>query len=346
MNTGSRTDSHVDSPLQRDANSATVNTVERRAPQDVLALLQLEPIDKRVFRNRYNEDNQSNTLFGGQLLAQAAAAAAMTVDMDSHWLHSLHGYFLRRGSPLRSVTFRVQITLDGGSFCNRRVIAEQDGRQLFELMASFHRQQAGFEHQCDYCDDVPPPESLTSLKDLMREHADRLEPYVVQRFSNIATVEIRPCDVDNYLFRKAHQARGRYWLKIVQRLPDSPLIHQLALAYASDYWLLGAAIMQHSASVLSERIIASSLDHAMWFHRPVRADQWFLHVTDSPSASGGRGLARGLISDRQGCLLATTCQEAVIRPARGDDCSDDSSADGSAGNGVDNGVEDSVSTKQ
>ena len=291
---------------------------DKRSPQDLVALLQLDPLDEWVFRNRHNEDNQSNALFGGQLIAQAAAAAALTVTGydagDSRWLHSLHGYFLRRGTPQRLVTFRVEETLEGARFSNRRVIAEQDGRQLFELMASFHRQQPGFEHQRDCSIDVPPPESLTNLKELVHAHADKLEPFVVQKFSAIATVDIRPCDVDDYLFQKTEQAGGKYWVKVVQTLPDNPLLHQLALAYASDYWLLGAAIMKHSASVLSQRIVASSLDHAMWFHRPVRADQWFLHVTDSPSASGSRGLARGLIYDRAGRLLASTCQEAFIRP--------------------------------
>jgi len=286
--------------------------VDNRSPEDVVRLLHIDQLDDLIFRNCHNEDNQSNTLFGGQLLAQAAAAAAKTV--DCRWLHSLHGYFLRKGSPGEPVTFRVQRTLDGSSFSNRRVTAEQRGRQLFELMTSFQREQVGFEHQSDWRDNTPPPEQLINLKELMKIHAADLDSYVVKKFSNIATVEIRPCDVDAYLFRKAEQARGKYWMRIIQPLPDNPLLHQLALAYASDYWLVGAAIMKHSDTVLSPQIVASSLDHAMWFHRPVKADQWFLYVTDSPSASGSRGLARGLIYDRQGRLLASTCQEALIRP--------------------------------
>lgn len=297
--------------------------VEKRSRDDVLALLQLDRLDEKLFRNRHNEDNQSNTLFGGQLLAQAAAAAAHTVadtdartdahNEESRWLHSLHGYFLRRGNPERRVTFQVWETLEGSTFSNRRVIAEQDGQQLFELMASFHRQQPGFDHQHQLPEAVPAPEELTNLKDLVQANAHRLDPFVVDRFSYIAAVDLRPCDVDSYLFQQSESGTGKYWLRLVQRLPDDPLIHQLALAYASDYWLIGAAIMRHTVPVLSERIAASSLDHAMWFHRPVKADDWFLHITDSPSASGSRGLARGLIYDREGRLLASTCQEAFIR---------------------------------
>ena len=275
------------------------------------ALLQLDELEECLFRNRCNQDNQSNTVFGGQLLAQAAAAAARTV--DCRWLHSLHGYFLRRGAPGQPVIFRVQRGLDGSSFSNRRVSAEQGGRQLFELMVSFHRQQPGVEHQSDWRGEVPPPEDLVDLRQLMRDHGDSLEPFAVEKFCGITAVEIRPCDVDDYLFQKAERARGRYWMKIAEPLPDNSLVHQLALAYASDYWLLGASIMKHAETVVSQHIVASSLDHAMWFHRPVRADQWFLYVTDSPSASGGRGLSRGLIYDRWGTLLASTCQEGFIR---------------------------------
>ena len=284
---------------------------DQRPHGDLLELLQIDQLDEQCFRNRLNQNNQSNTLFGGQLVAQAAAAASRTV--DNRWLHSLHGYFLRRGLPERQVIFRVEKTLEGGSFSNRRVIAEQDGRQLFELMASFHREQPGFEHQCEWDNDIPAPEQLVDLHTLLRVHSAKLEPFLVQKFSQITAVEIRPCDVDDYLFQKAGHARGRYWIRIIQPLPDDPLLHQLALAYASDYWLVGAAIMKHSNAVVSERILASSLDHAMWFHRPVRANDWFVYVTDSPSASGSRGLSRGLLYDREGKLLASTCQEAVIR---------------------------------
>lgn len=277
----------------------------------LLPLLMLEQLDALTFRNVENEDNQRTGVFGGQLLGQALLAACRTV-AEGRRAHSLHAYFLRAGSPRLPLTYRVERLRDGGNFSSRRITAEQDGRAVFAMMASFHRDEEGIEHQAAM-ETVPAPETLLSLQELLVQNGERLSAYTVERLGGIRTVDIKPCDPQGYLFEQVERQRGSYWIRARQPLPADPLLHQCGLAYLSDYWLLGAALLRHTRAVIAADIAAVSLDHAIWFHREARIDEWLLYSTDSASANRSKGLVRGSLFDRGGQLLASIAQEGLIR---------------------------------
>ncbi len=265
----------------------------------LLDILDLETLDVDLYRGA-SPDTERQRVFGGQVAGQALVAAGRTVDEERH-VHSLHAYFLRPGDPTEPIIYHADRIRDGGSFTTRRVVAAQRGQPIFHLSASFHRVEDGFEHQRPM-PDAPPPDSLASVT------VDRLEPGTETGYiAGYSAIDLRPVpDTD------AWSRREQAWFRITEHLPDQPLAHVCAAAYASDLTLLGTAVRPHDTS--SAKVQGASLDHAMWFHRPFRADEWLLYDRESPSASGARGLAIGYLYTAEGRLVATVVQEGLMRP--------------------------------
>ena len=283
---------------------------------DLLQLLELESLEVNLFRGE-SRDIGTRQVYGGQVLGQALAAAYRTVDRDRQ-VHSLHAYFLRRGDVNAPIVYEVDRQRDGRSFSNRRVVAIQHGRPILNLAASFQLSQAGVEH-ADEMPPVPDPESLPDIADGAVPGFDRL-PEKLRRFMvDARAFSFRPINPQPYVDPQPAPARKQSWFRALDRLPDDQRLHEALLAYASDYGLVSTAMLPHGISMLQDNLQIASLDHAMWFHRPFRADQWLLYDCDSPSASGCRGLARGRIFDQQGRLVASTAQEGLIRLWETDD---------------------------
>jgi acyl-CoA thioesterase-2 len=287
-----------------------VPAVSQAAVDGLIELLDLEAIEVNIFRGvSPGEDRQR--IFGGQVAGQALVAAARTVP-DDRQVHSLHAYFLRPGDPTVPVLYEVDRIRDGRSFTTRRVVAIQHGEAIFNLSASFQVPEPGFDHSADM-PDVPPPDELPDLLERMAPYRDRFGDLLERpRAIDIRYVDWLPPDRDKPL--PAHQ---RVWLRADGVLPDDPVVHTFVLTYASDMTLLDTALLPHAGSWSEPGLFMASLDHAMWFHRPFRADDWLLYSQDSPSASGGRGLSRGLVFSRDGTLAATVMQEGLVRAARG-----------------------------
>ena len=280
------------------------------AIDDLLALLELEPIEHNIYRGR-NRDIGTGRLFGGQVLAQALVAARRTVE-EERPAHSLHGYFILPGDLEIPVVYFVDRLRDGRSYTTRRVTAIQHGRAIFNMAASFHRPEEGPSHQRS-APEAPPPESLRSELDILRDEADRipesLRPVVTQE----RPLDIRPVDPEDPFEPAPGEPERRMWLRSVGSIDDDPLHHQAVLAYASDYGLLGTALRPHGRSFRQRDVMAATLDHAVWFHRPFRADDWLLYVMESPVTGDARGFARGTFFGRDGRLVASVAQEGVIR---------------------------------
>lgn len=277
----------------------------------LIATLTLEPLEDNLFRGpRASEGWQR--VYGGLVLGQSLAAAALTVD-PTRPIHSLHGYFLLAGDPEREIIYDVERIRDGGSFTTRRVRAIQHGRAIFSMSASFHKAEEGYDHQSTM-PDVPPPESLPSAKELMTGVMANLPENMRAYWRREHPIDVRIVDASRYASRKPQTPAQAIWLRANGRLPDSPHLHQAILAYASDFTLLDTALIAHGKVLFDSDIQLASLDHAMWFHRSFRADDWLLYAQDSPSASGARGYCRGAIYDRQGRLVASTVQEGLMRP--------------------------------
>ena len=248
-------------------------------------------------------------VYGGQVLAQSIVAASRTVAPDRS-IHSLHGYFLRAGDITLPVNYSVDILRDGRSFSTRRVQGFQSGEPIFSMIASFQESDPGIEHQDGFPTDIEQPETLPSAADLMGSNPHP----VAQYWANARPFDMRHVGSPIYFDVKgepvAHQA---VWIKALGTLPDDPIIHRAALAYASDYTILESIYRRHGIPWSHPGLKSASLDHAMWFHRDGRADEWLLYVQESPSAQGGRGLALGRIFSREGLLLATVAQEGMVR---------------------------------
>jgi acyl-CoA thioesterase-2 len=248
-------------------------------------------------------------VFGGQVLAQCLVAANRTVDSERK-AHSLHGYFLRPGDINHPITFSVDRLRDGRSFSTRRVQAFQKGEPIFSMIASFQDEDPGIDHQEDFPAGIPEPESLPSAAEIMGNNPHP----VAQYWANARPFDMR--HVPNPIYfqvegeRVAHQA---VWLKSLGQLPNDPKLHQAALAYASDYSILESIFRRHGIAWTHQGLSSASLDHAMWFHREARVDNWLLYVQNSPSAQGGRGLALGRIFTQDGRLVATVAQEGMVR---------------------------------
>ena len=289
---------------------STADDAPQAALNALLATLDLEPLEDNLFRGpRGNEGWQR--VFGGQVLGQALMAAARTVD-PSRPVHSLHGYFLLAGDPSRPIVYDVERIRDGGSFTTRRVKAIKHGRPILSMSSSFHTSEPGFEHQ-SAMPDVPPPEALPNPKDLIGGLIDALPASMRSYWSRERPIEMRVVDVSRYLSRDRKTPLQHIWIRANGRLPDDPVVHQAVLAYASDFTLLDTALIAHGKLLFDADVQLASLDHALWYHRPFRADEWLLYVQDSPSAYGARGFCRGSIFTRDGTLIASVVQEGLMR---------------------------------
>ena len=280
-------------------------------PQDavdaLVKLLDLEPIEVNIFRGVSPDENRQR-VFGGQVAGQALVAAARTVD-DETSVHSLHAYFLRPGDPTIPILYEVDRIRDGRSFTTRRVVAIQHGRAIFNLSASFHRTESGLEHELPMPAALPDPETIPDFRTRWSHGRDKLgDWYERPRPIDVRHVDWAPPDRKEPL-----PPYQRVWLRADGRLPDDPLVHACVLTYASDMTLLDTTLLPVGGSFDEDGLMMASLDHAMWFHRPFRADDWLLYAQDTPSASGARGLARGLIYTQDGRLVVSVVQEGLIR---------------------------------
>ena len=280
---------------------------------ELIELLSLERLEDNLFRGQ-SRDIGTKYVFGGQVLGQALSAAQATVGGGGveRRAHSLHAYFLRAGNIEAPIVYEVDRTRDGGSFSVRRVTAIQHGRVIFFCAASFQAEEEGAEHQLSM-PEVPQPEDIPPAPPVPAEVMATLPPKVQRWLSRRGPFEFRhvyPRDELNPPKRPPFQ---QVWFRLSEPVGDSPELHRALLAYASDFQLLGTATYPHGISYYQPNVQMASLDHALWFHRPFRADDWLLYSIDSPSASGSRGLARGQIFDRQGRFVASTAQEGLIR---------------------------------
>ncbi|WP_337171045.1 acyl-CoA thioesterase II [Gemmatimonas aurantiaca] len=278
--------------------------------KDFLALLELEKLEVNIYRGQ-NRDLGTGRVYGGQVFAQALMAARRTVD-EPREAHSVHGYFLRAGDLKAPIVFFVDRPRDGGSFTSRRVTAIQHGEAIFHLSASFHAEERGLDHQSTM-PDVPPPEDMPSEVDLIRAQLDAFSPEL-----HAVLLQDRPLDIRTDSPHIPGRTRPRephrfLWFRVVERLPDEPIVHQAILAYASDYGFLPTALAPHDIAYRDPRVFVASLDHTVWMHRPFRADEWLLYVMDSPTAANARGFVRGQIFSRDGTLVASTAQEGLLR---------------------------------
>jgi acyl-CoA thioesterase II len=280
------------------------------------ALLDLERMTERRFRSTYSQPNYQGAIFGGQALAQALAAAQRTVPL---WVpHTGTGYFLRPGAVAEPIDYQVEVVRDGRRFAARRVLAVQSGKPIFDLLCSFHDAEPGLAHQQGDAAEVPLPENLTSVLEFVRAHVDRLPRQIIERheqFHAVFPVELRLADPERLFFGEPNNLARTYWFRMASAEDiEDPSEHRSLLAFMSDYWLAGAAAAPHrSAASASNDVSVASLNHSIWFHGPVRADEWLLCRTDSPWAGEGRGMARGLIYDRRGRMVASVAQEVSLR---------------------------------
>jgi acyl-CoA thioesterase-2 len=282
----------------------------RPVVDELIELLSLERLEDNLFRGQ-SRDIGTRNVFGGQVLGQALAAAQQTVD-DTRGAHSLHAYFLRAGDIEQPIVYNVERTRDGGSFSVRRVIAIQHGQTIFNFSASFQISEPGVEHQFDM-PDVPGPDQLEPPPPLPPEQLANL-PVKLQRWLGMkGPFEFRPVLPRDELHPKIRPPFQQIWFRLVERAPDSDEMQRAMLAYASDFHLVGTTTLPHGISLVHGNLQMASLDHAMWFHRPFRVDEWLLYACDSPTAQGARGLARGQIFSRDGRLVASTAQEGLIR---------------------------------
>ena len=276
---------------------------------DLLQLLELEQLEVNLFRGA-SRDIGAPQVFGGQVLGQALSAAAATV--DGRVVHSLHAYFLRRGDCNAPIVYEVDRSLDGHSFSNRRIVAIQHGEQIFNMTASFQVGEIGFDHQVLMPQvprpeslpdtDRPPPELLARVPERVRRFLEQPRPFEFR--------SVQPLD----LLRPRHEAPVRQiWFRAVGKLPDDEMLHRRLLAYVSDFFLLDTAMLPHGTQFLTSSIVMASIDHALWFHRALRVDDWLLYAIDSPSASGARGFARASVFARDGRLIASAAQEGLVR---------------------------------
>jgi len=282
------------------------------AVEQLLTILDLEPLEHNLFRGLSPQDGWQR-VFGGQVIGQALVAAARTV--EGRAAHSLHAYFMRPGDPKVPIIYEVDRIRDGRSYTTRRVVAIQHGHAIFSMSVSFNTEEEGFEHQ-SAMPDVPSPESLPSEGELARAFKDRMPDYMRPYWERERPIEIRPIDISRYMNPKPADAAQTVWMRATGKLPDDPALHQCVLAYASDLLLLDTALIAHGRILFDPMLLLASLDHALWFHRPFRTDEWFLYTQDSPSASSGRGFCRGSIFSPDGELVASVAQEGVIREKR------------------------------
>lgn len=281
------------------------------AVEQLLATLDLEQLEHNLFRGR-SPQNGWQRVFGGQVVGQALVAADRTVDAEERLTHSLHAYFLLPGDPKVPIIYEVDRIRDGGSFTTRSVKAIQHGQAIFSMSVSFHKKEPGLDHQIAM-PDVPAPETLPSEAELKQRLLPNLPEVMRTYWERDRPIELRPVDISRYFSSEKGEPSQYIWIKANGVLPDDFRLHQCVLAYASDFSLLDTALVAHGRVIFDPRLMLASLDHAVWFHRPFRADEWLLYAQDSPSAQAARAFCRGSIFSRDGRLVASVAQEGLIR---------------------------------
>ncbi len=282
------------------------------AVQELLSLLDLEQLDLNLFRGRSPQVGWQR-VFGGQVIGQALVAAVRTV--EDRPPHSMHAYFLLPGDPKVPIIYDVDRIRDGKSFTTRRVTARQHGHPIFSMLVSFHNDEESFEHQATM-PQVPGPDDLPSEAEVRSNVLPTMPDPVRRYYERERPIELRPVEFDRYSGKKYADSRFHLWIRTTGKLPDDPAIHQCVLAYASDMTLLDTALAPHGRSLFEKDFMGASLDHALWLHRPFRADDWLLYAQDSPNLHGARGFSRGLIFKRDGTLVASVAQEGLVRLRR------------------------------
>ncbi|WP_265516320.1 acyl-CoA thioesterase II [Nitratireductor luteus] len=281
------------------------------AMQELLDILNLEPLEHNLFRGRSPQVGWQR-VFGGQVIGQALVAAQRTVGADRH-VHSLHCYFMRPGDPQVPIIYNVDRIRDGGSFTTRRVVAIQHGHAIFSLSASFQIDEEGLEHQLPMPMDVPPPEKLRSQREFLAAFGDSVPENIRRYWERERPLEIRPVNVEHYTTRNKLPPFQNVWLRTTGPVPQDRALQAAVLAYLSDMTLLDTSTFAHGRSVFDPQLQMASLDHAMWFHRPDPLGDWLLYTQDSPSAQGARGFSRGSLYSRAGVLVASVAQEGLVR---------------------------------
>ena len=284
------------------------------AVQDLLSVLDLEQLEVNLFRGRSPQVGWQR-VFGGQVIGQALVAATRTVDARPP--HSMHAYFLLAGDPKVPIIYEVDRIRDGKSFTTRRVMAIQHGQPIFAMSVSFHADEGGMDHQAKM-PKVPQPSDLPSESEIKERVLPMMPDPVRKYYERERPIELRPVEFGRYLGKTSETGEFNVWIRTTGRLPDDAAIHRCVLAYASDMTLLDTALVPHGRTVFEKSIMAASLDHALWFHRPFRADEWLLYSQDSPNLHGARGFARGLIFSADGTLVASVAQEGLVRERRTD----------------------------
>jgi acyl-CoA thioesterase-2 len=286
----------------------------------LVKLLTVEPTTEHHYQGRPQKDGVGR-VFGGQVIAQALQAAQASIE-DGKQAHSLHAYFLRGGKEGPPIDYRVVTDFEGRSFANRRVVASQpdeDGNlvPILNLTASFQQPEDGLSHDDCPMPDVPMPEELRSDMDMRREivaaRSERMSELQKRMMLRPRPIEMRTCDKLHWMNNEPKPPRSHSWFRASAQLPDDPALHRAVIAYASDFTLLGTSSLPHGLSWMRSELVGASLDHAIWFHRPARADEWLLYATDSPWSGGGRGFNRGRIFNRAGELIASVAQEGMMR---------------------------------
>jgi acyl-CoA thioesterase-2 len=283
------------------------------AVKDLLDLLDLETLEPNLFRGRSPQTGWQR-VYGGQVIGQALVAAVRTGDA-SRPPHSMHAYFILPGDPKVPLIYDVDRIRDGKSFTTRRVTARQHGHPIFSMLVSFHEHEEGLDPQIAM-PDVTPPEQLPGEPEMREKLLPQMPDPVRRYYERERPIEMRPVEFDRYAGKKYPDGRFHLWFRTTGRLPDDLAIHQCVLAYASDLTLLDAALTRHGRTLFESEFMAASLDHALWLHRPFRADDWLLYAQDSPNLHGSRGFSRGLILSRDGTLVASVAQVGLVRERR------------------------------
>lgn len=296
-----------------DAGSGPTAIQGQPAVDELLRVLDLEELDTNMFRGRSPQVGPMR-VYGGQVAGQALVAAGRTVDPQRQ-VHSLHGYFVRAGDRGHPIMYLVEPVRDGRSFSVRRTVAVQHGKPIFFMSASFHRAEEGLDHATDGPRDVPPPDQVPTMAERLARYPERLGFWA----GTPRPIDVRYVGAPGWVRSgdRPRQPQQRVWMRFDGKLPDDPLIHACALTYASDLTLLDAVLSMHGEVWGPGGVVGASLDHALWFHRPFRADEWFLYDCTSPSASGARGLATGRLFDTSGQHIASAVQEGLLRRVQG-----------------------------
>lgn len=281
------------------------------AMRQLLEILDLETLEHNLFRGNSPQVGWQR-VFGGQVIGQALIAAQRTVEVD-RFVHSLHGYFMRPGDPSIPIIYEVDRIRDGSSFNTRHVLAKQHGKAIFTLTASFQVDEKGLEHQLAMPGGLQEPEKLIGEQDIKEQYLHLAPPHVRKYWEQERPIEIRPVSLTHYFSREKLNPVQNVWVRTTGPVPDDRALQAAILAYLSDMTLLDTSLHPHGRSIFDRDLQAASLDHAMWFHRPCKLDDWLLYTQDSPSTSGARGLNRGALYTRDGVLIASTAQEGLIR---------------------------------